>query len=106
MHYKLTLGVDFALKVSIYLTSAPPFLSLCFHFPRVCLRHVCVRAHKHAHPQFLLAHTTHELTPACMYMHARVGEEDVGRDGEREEKAYTKRPFICVCVCVVCVCVQ
>ena len=105
MHYKLTLGVDFALKVSVYLTSAPAFLSLCFHFPCVC---VC--AHTHTHPQCLLAHTTHELTPACMYMKARVEEEYVGKDGEKREKpTQSVRLFVCVCArmcaCVWCVCV-
>jgi hypothetical protein len=103
MHYKLTLGVDFALKVSIYFTSAPPFLSLSFHFPRVC---VC-ETHTHTLSFCLRTKLMNSHQRACTCMRAYVG-----RDGERERKAYTKRPFICVCVCVrvcvcvVCVCVQ
>jgi len=67
MHYKLTLGVDFALKVSIYLT-----LIFCFRTKLM---------------------SSHQRACTCMRAY-------VGRDGERERKAYTKRPFICVCVCV------
>ncbi len=70
MHYKLTLGVDFALKVSIYLT-----LIFCFRTKLM---------------------SSHQRACTCMRAY-------VGRDGERERKAYTKRPFIwCACVCNRC----